>query len=169
MPPTQSDDEHDQANRDTEIRENLANHDFTATERCHQQLIKRAGLSFPRNRARHQRDGEQLQNESDDSRNDIIDEAFLGIIKKLAVRGPRSHERDKLMTDIKGQSFSKLENFLGQGIDDHVPLLHLKIAQTLTNASLQLVRGIGVGRVEVQRQGFWISILQTFAPTCWNN
>ena len=68
-------DHHNQNDRDGEVGQNFSDHDLAASQRGDQQLVKRSRFTLTRNGARHQRDGQQLQNKTDDARHHVIDEA----------------------------------------------------------------------------------------------
>jgi len=73
------------------------------------------------------------------------------------------------MANFERQFFSELENFCRQGIDNHVALFHLEIAQALAHAAFQFVSRIRIAAIEIKRQRFGIAVVQAVAPTGRNN
>jgi hypothetical protein len=155
--------------RKIEIGQNFADDDLAPSQRCNHQLIEGARLAFARDRASHQRDGNQLQDDSDHAWQDVIDEPFLGIVENLIFDLPRRHGGDKLLAHLHRQFLGHCENLFRELVDHDVALVHLKIAQRLLEAALELFAGARVASIETKPQRNWIAIGQALAPPARDN
>ena len=81
----------DQEDREHEVGQHFPEHDFAPPQGGDHQLVERARFPLPRDRAGHERDGEQLQDEPDDAGNGVVDEPLVRIVqdgRSSPARGP---------------------------------------------------------------------------------
>ena len=139
MPARDDDHDEDKQDRNREIGQNFPDHDLAPPERGHHQLIERAGFPFAGDRAGRQRDGEQLQNDADDSRHDVIDEALLGIVEHVRFESPlRSSRRRTPCAPRPATSLRDRSHSSGNALDRLLELLLLKLAETLPGSGLPI-------------------------------
>src|ERR1700737_4827286 len=127
MPRGQGKDHDDQEDGNREVRQDLAAHNLAAPQRRNQQFGEGGRLTLPRDRAGYECDREQLQNQSDNARYHVVYESRFRIVENPGFGRPRFHERNELFTNLHGQLLAELYDFVGQRVDHHVALLHLKI------------------------------------------
>ena len=132
-------------------------------------MVKRSRFAFARDGAGHQSDREQLQDEPDNSRNNVIDETLFRVVEHYSLGRPRFHQRDELLADLHRQLFAQLDHFVRQILDDKVALFHLEIGQTFLHSALRCIGSVDVAPIEVKGQRFRITSVQGIAPALWNN
>jgi hypothetical protein len=74
-----------------------------------------------------------------------------------------------LLPHFDRQFLRQVDDFIRQGIDHDLTLVHLKIAERFMEAAEQLLSRAGVAAIEAQPQRNGIAIDQALAPPAWDD
>ena len=88
-----------------------------------------ADFSLASDGAGDQCDGQQLENQTDNARDNVDDVFQTGVVKDGTFDIPRRHRGTKLVANAFRQFPSQLKNFFRQPVDHALARLHLKIGQ----------------------------------------
>src|SRR5260370_9973068 len=83
----------DEEQRNEEIRQYFSDHNLRLMQWGHQQLRQGAGFALPRDRARDQGHGDQLEDQTDHPGYNIIHKLQTRVVKNLGRDLPRSESR----------------------------------------------------------------------------